>query len=152
MRWPLLRATLESKLGLLRILCFVVVAGWVGAFVWIATVMALLLLGPDVKLFRVFFSVPSALLLLLCMIVVSIANLLLYLPTCARCSERLFGNNPNNRPPAFRMQARDYRAKSFFWSYRSGGVLELVRTGQLKCMWCGHTFGTEPDNTVTKLQ
>jgi len=44
---------------------------------------------------------------------------------------------------------RDYRAKPFLGSYGNGAILNMALKGRLRCQWCGHEDGTEPDYVVT---
>jgi hypothetical protein len=131
----------------LRLLCVLVVAGWILAIGWFAFIVSLALL-PSIATWagslifsRPFYWIAPPLLLALVL-----PQWLLYLPTCPRCSGRLFSVKQSSS--LLKTTAHDYRAEQFLFSYRSGAILKLARTGELRCMWCGYQLGTKLDYTV----
>lgn len=144
MLWLLLSDWLRRP-NVMRVLCVVVVIGWVfGPLAAICVTLSLMFSDVAAPLpapiMWVAFAMFSS---------VVVATMLLYLPTCGRCSRRLFSEARRQLLRPERPQDRDYRAKQFLWSYRNGAILDMARSGQMRCQWCGHRVGESPDYVVS---
>ena len=150
---------LFTRLGATRILCVVVLLGWL-----VATLGAIFLV-------RVLFFYGGAttvqfgsgfLVMYVAAVVSGVAALVLYWwRRCDQCRRRLFAENsppagvtpPSGQPWLDRdwwirntaQAPRDYRAQQLLGSYRTAIVVRLALTGRLRCQWCGHDDGTKPD-------
>jgi hypothetical protein len=146
MLWLLLTQWL-SRQAITRTLCAVAIAsGVLTIVVVLSSITALLaseIRAPALKSAApfVFFA---------CILVWLVCDLLLNVPSCTRCSRRLFCDAPRGSWSS--PIARDYQAKQFLFSYRAGAVIELARTGRLHCQWCGHLFGEKPDYVVISAE
>lgn len=147
--WLLLRAWFESK-PVLRALCQLVVLGWMLSAIGYVLVLAVFL-APSKFAWAtpLFFNLPVLALAFALIAAIGISHLLLYLPTCVRCTKRLFTDGPRTLLWRLSPDIRHHRAKTFMNSYRMGAIAELARTGNVSCSWCGHELGTKPDYVVS---
>lgn len=144
--WPLLRLWVESK-DTLRIVCLIVVAGWllgIGMFVLVAVGV----FTRDVAVVSFLFSRAALTALVLSGGVIAVANFWLLFPRCARCSKLLFDDGSRTLMRDHKPDIRHHRAKTFMNSYFRGAVLGLATTGRLICSRCGHELGKKPDYVV----
>lgn len=141
--WQLLGLSLESK-SVLRAICLTVIVGWILRVAFFAMIVVVITTQSAVIPSWVFSPIGLA-----CLFAVSIgviANWLLLLPKCARCTKQVFDDGPIFRRGA--PDIRDYRAAIFMNSYRMGAIVKLARTGSVNCSWCGHELGAKPDYVV----
>jgi len=145
--WPLLRLWIGSKEAL-RVVCVIVVAGWVLAVAFFVT--AVVASAPAAQAFMRFaFSGPGLVALVFTGGAVGIAHFALLFPRCARCSRLLFDDGRLGSGWDVITDIRHHRAKTFMNSYRTGAIVELAITGNMNCSRCGHKLGTKPDYVVT---
>jgi len=146
--WAWLRFQLDANKALLRWLCIFAFIAMALAAVWLLVLVAGVSLFPDALLWlttrEVFWGICAA------FVVMIMPRILLSLSRCARCSRPLFSDR-RAITATFRgaeERGHHYQARTFLGSYASGSMLELARTGEATCMWCGHRLGEVPEYVV----
>lgn len=158
---------LFSRRGMTRTLCVITVVCWtpiMGYGVYFVTLLAISTESPVPEFGALF------LLAILGAIASSFSVAVLWVwRRCDRCRRRLFSDA---RPTFFAGQQqysysnrwfggwqsgmavpeRDYRATTFFGSYRSAVLLSMAIKGSLRCQWCGHVDGANLDYVVTNAK
>jgi hypothetical protein len=140
--FPYISIPIDVRQRLTRLLCWMVVGGWIVLLIAVVMLVAVLagalpaskaeqLIVQDLE-----YWIGASLLSGLAM------GVLWLWRTCDRCSRRLFED------PRDPFSGLDYRARRLLGSYRRAAVLEMARAGRLRCMSCGHEDGRVPDYVV----
>jgi len=144
--WTLIALWFEQKSSI-RLFAQLAVLSWLlGALV---VVSGLVLLAVGVKgPFAWMFEAPAVWIMFPILMLLLAANVLLGSLCCGACSRTLFYDPLATRYSEPLTGTRHPHAKKFLGSYGFAAVLQMARTGSVRCTWCDHELGAPVDAGV----
>jgi hypothetical protein len=118
----------------------------IAGLVWPLVFVAAFLLAPD-QVFA-FLAFPILLVLVLVVAMLLFPRLLLSLSRCSRCSRALFRDELRVLATPADPHGIDYRARAFLGSYAADAMLQMARTGSVRCMRCGYQLGESGERAM----